>query len=61
VLREHLPELLQSIRKKFPELRISLCDGDATNLEKLLEREEIDLAITLIEKKVLRDSFTETD
>jgi DNA-binding transcriptional LysR family regulator len=52
VLREHLPELLQSIRKKFPELRMSLCDGDATNLEKLLEREEIDLAITLIEKKV---------
>jgi len=52
VLREHLPELLQSIRKKFPELRMSLCDGDATDLEKLLELEEIDLAITLIEKKV---------
>jgi len=52
VLREHLPELLQSIRKKFPELRMSLCDGDAASLGKLLEQEEIDLAITLIEQKV---------
>jgi DNA-binding transcriptional LysR family regulator len=52
VLREHLPELLQSIREKFPELRLSLCDGGSTELETLLEREEIDLAITLIEKKV---------
>ena len=52
VLREHLPELLQSIRKKFPELRMSLRDGSSTDLEKSLEREEIDLAITLIEKKV---------
>ena len=51
VLREHLPELLQSIRTKFPELRMSLCDGGSTELEDLLEREEIDLAITLIEKK----------
>jgi DNA-binding transcriptional LysR family regulator len=51
VLREHLPELLQSIRKKFPELRLSLRDGDPTDLEKLLEQEEIDLAITLIGKK----------
>jgi len=29
-----------------------LCDGDAASLGELLEREEIDLAITLIEKKV---------
>jgi DNA-binding transcriptional LysR family regulator len=52
VLREHLPELLQSVRKKFPELRVMLRDGDPTDLEKLLEQEEIDLAITLIGKKV---------
>ena len=34
VLREHLPELLQGVRRKFPELRIMLRDGDPADLEK---------------------------
>ena len=51
VLRDHLPELLQSLRKKFPKLKISLREGYQAELEGLLQREELDLAVTLIEKK----------
>jgi DNA-binding transcriptional LysR family regulator len=51
VLREHLPELLQTMRRKFPELRVSLREGYPADFETLLEREELDLAITLIGKK----------
>jgi DNA-binding transcriptional LysR family regulator len=51
VLREHLPELLQAMRKKFPALRVSLREGYPADFEILLEREELDLAITLIGKK----------
>lgn len=51
VLRDHLPELLQSVRKRFPNLKISLREGYAAELESLLQTEDLDLAITLIEKK----------
>src|SRR5439155_22358763 len=51
VLRDHLPELFQSVRKKFPNLKIGLREGYQVELENLLQREELDLAVTLIEKK----------
>jgi DNA-binding transcriptional LysR family regulator len=51
VLRDHLPALLQGMRKKFPGLKVSLRDGYPARLEELLVKDEIDLAITLIEKK----------
>ena len=51
VLRDHLPELFQNVRKKFPNLKIALREGYQAELENLLQKEEIDLAITLIEKK----------
>jgi len=51
VLRDHLPQLLQGLRKKFPGLKVSLRDGFPVQLYQLLEKDEIDLAITLIEKK----------
>ena len=51
VLRDHLPGLLQSVRKKFPKLRVSLREGFPADFENWLQREEIDLALTLIEKK----------
>src|SRR6266576_4404801 len=51
VLRDHLPELFQSVRKKFPNLKIGLREGYQGELETLLQREELDLAVTLIEKK----------
>ncbi len=51
VLRDHLPEVFQAARKKFPGLKLSLREGYPAQLEELLERDEIDLAFTLIEGK----------
>lgn len=51
ILRDHLPSLLRDLRKKFPTLKISLREGYPAHLENLLTREEIDLAVTLVEKK----------
>ena len=51
VLREHLPELFRDVRKKFPGLKMSLREGYPAQFEDWLQRDEIDLAVTLIEKK----------
>jgi DNA-binding transcriptional LysR family regulator len=51
VLRDHLPRLLQNVRKKFSGLKISLRDGYQAQLETLLEKDEVDLVITLIGRK----------
>jgi DNA-binding transcriptional LysR family regulator len=51
VLRDHLPQLLQSVRKKFSGLKVSLRDGYPAQLETLLQQDEVDLVITLIERK----------
>jgi DNA-binding transcriptional LysR family regulator len=51
VLREHLPELFQSVRKKFPGLKMFLREGFPAQLEEALQRDQIDLAVTVIEKK----------
>jgi DNA-binding transcriptional LysR family regulator len=51
VLRDHLPELLQIARKKFPHLKVALREGYQPELESMLQNQEIDLAVTLTEKK----------
>lgn len=51
VLRDHLPDLVQEARKKHPHLRVALREGYQAELEALLLREEIDMAVTLIEKR----------
>jgi DNA-binding transcriptional LysR family regulator len=51
VLRDHLPELFQGVRKKFPGLKLSVREGFPAQLEELLQKDEIDLAVTLIERK----------
>ncbi len=51
ILRDHVPRLLQGVRKKFPGLKMSLREGFPAHLYALLEKDEIDLAITLMEKK----------
>ena len=51
VLREHLPEVFLSVRKRFPNLKVSLREGYPAEFESLLQREELDLAVTAIEKK----------
>jgi DNA-binding transcriptional LysR family regulator len=51
VLRDHLPGLIQGVRKQFPGVKVSLRDGYPSQLEAMLAKEEIDLAVTLIERK----------
>jgi DNA-binding transcriptional LysR family regulator len=50
VLRDHLPQLFRDVRKKFPGLKMSLRESYPAQLEAWLQADEIDLAITLIEK-----------
>jgi len=51
VLRDHLPELLHAARKKFPQLKAALREGYQPDLEAMLQKQEIDIAVTLLEKK----------
>src|ERR1051325_2008792 len=51
VLRDHLPDFFRNVRRKFPNLKIALREGYQAELESLLQKEELDLAVTLIEKK----------
>jgi len=51
VLRDHLPDLFRSVRKKHPSLKIALREGFPADLEGLLQKGELDLAISVIEKK----------
>jgi DNA-binding transcriptional LysR family regulator len=51
VLRDHLPDFLRSVSRKFPKLKITLREGWQAELEGLLQNGELDLAVTLIEKK----------
>jgi DNA-binding transcriptional LysR family regulator len=51
VLRDHLPQFFRNIRQKYPQLKITLREGYQAELETLLQKEELDLAVTLIEKR----------
>jgi DNA-binding transcriptional LysR family regulator len=51
VLRDHLPEVFQNVRKRFPNLKVSLREGYPQEFETLLQKGELDLAVTAIEKK----------
>ena len=51
VLRDHCRSCSRGCEKKFPGLKVSLREGYPAHLEELLQKEEIDLAVTLIEKK----------
>ena len=51
VLRDYFPQILQSLRQKFPGLKLGLREGPQPVLENLLRKGEIDLAITLLETK----------
>ena len=51
VLRDHLPELVQNVRKKFPKLKITLRESHQPQLESWLQTGEIDLAVTLVNGK----------
>lgn len=51
VLRDHLPELFISVRKRYPNMKIALREGYPSELEAWLLQEELDLVVTLVEKK----------
>ena len=48
-LRDHLPRVLQEVRKNFPHLQLTLRAGQQPQVEAWLERQELDFAITLLE------------
>ncbi len=52
VLRDHLPDFFHNVRKKYPNLKLALREGYQAELESLLQKEEIDLAVTVIEKQL---------
>ena len=49
VLRDHLPIVLQAVRKKFPKLKVTLREGYQPELEEWLQRRDLDLAFTVLE------------
>lgn len=51
VLRDHLPELLQNVREKFPRLKLVLREALQPESEGWLQNQEIDVAVTLLEGK----------
>ena len=50
ILRDHLPELLLGVHRKFPGLKVSLREGYPAQLVEMLARDEVDLVITLMER-----------
>ena len=59
ILRDHLPVLMQTVRKKFPKLKLVLREGYQPQLEQWLDRQEIDLAFTLLSPKGPGNSKTQ--
>jgi DNA-binding transcriptional LysR family regulator len=51
VLRDHLPAVLHAARRKHPKLRFILRSSFQPQLEAMLHQQEIDLLITLTDKK----------
>lgn len=51
ILRDYFPEFFRTVRKKYPALKMALREGYQAELESLLQKEELDLAVTVIEKK----------
>lgn len=49
ILRDHLPDVLQQVRRKFPRLKLILRDAHQPLVEQWLERHEIDFAVTILE------------
>ena len=51
ILRDHIPEPLQNVRKKFPKLKVTLRLGYQAQIEEWLSRQEIDVGVTIIEAR----------
>jgi DNA-binding transcriptional LysR family regulator len=51
VLRDHLPDLFQILRKQFPRLKLALREATPIQAATLLLNQEIDVAITVAESR----------
>jgi len=52
-MREHVPVLLAKLRERFPGLKVTLQEIDQRGAENLIARGEADLAIMVLESKLL--------
>jgi DNA-binding transcriptional LysR family regulator len=52
VLKQYLPDLIQRLRVKFPATKLTLRAGYQPELVELLRQQEIDMALTLIDKNL---------
>lgn len=59
ILRDHVPQLLKGVQKKFPGMRVSLREGYPAKLSEMLAREEVDVVITLVEEKPAAGFYSE--
>lgn len=51
VLHDYLPAIFQRVRKHIPSFRLSLHEASRVEAERLLQTGEIDVAITVLERK----------
>jgi len=51
VLSNHLPRVLKDMRKDFPALRLTLREVKSTEVESALQKQEADVAVTIIHRK----------
>ena len=51
MLRDHLPDILQAVKRKFPRLKLTLREGYQADLELLVQHHGLDLAITILDHK----------
>jgi len=51
ILRDHLPELFQVVRRRYKNLKVQLREGYQSDVETMLQKDELDLAVTVLEKK----------
>jgi DNA-binding transcriptional LysR family regulator len=51
VQRDHLPEVVQNVRQRFPHFKLHLREAYQPDLISLLQQQELDLIITLLEGK----------
>lgn len=52
VLRNHFPDVLRSLRVKLPSLKVSMHEGIEPQLLDWLRRQEIDVAVTVLDGRI---------
>ncbi len=58
VLSDHLPAVEKLARRQFPRLRVALREANQPQLAEWVEREEIDLAVTLLPRRLPQKLFS---